>query len=118
MLAVDISFLAVPSVQTQTAAILVSYMSALCTMGSLVVSLVLAGQVNDSRRDSAKSVVSSLFDCLACILYVQASFMEGMSGSVLGLESLAIMLSLPYALLIWGYVSGCTNEAVAYSLTE
>jgi hypothetical protein len=62
MLAVDISFLAVPSVQTQTAAILVSYMSALCTMGSLVVSLILAGQVNDSRRDSAKSVVSSLFD--------------------------------------------------------
>ncbi|KAG2344560.1 hypothetical protein BDR05DRAFT_947258 [Suillus weaverae] len=87
MLAVDISFLAVPSVQSQTAAILVSYMSALCTMGSLVVSLVLAGQVNDSRRDSAKSV---------------ASFMEGMSGSVLGLQSLALMLSLPYALLIWG----------------
>jgi hypothetical protein len=102
MLAVDISFLAVQTVQTQTAAILVSYMSALCAMGSLVVSLVLAGQVNDSRRDSAKSVVSSLFDCLACILYVQASFMEGMSGSVLGLESLALMLSLPYALLIWG----------------
>ncbi|KAG2131682.1 hypothetical protein DEU56DRAFT_454610 [Suillus clintonianus] len=89
MLAVDISFLAVPSVQTQTAAILVSYMSALCAMGSLVVSLVLAGQVNDSRRDSAKSV---------------ASFMQGMSGSVLGLESLALMLSLPYALLIWGMI--------------
>ncbi|KAG1733740.1 hypothetical protein EDB19DRAFT_1830862 [Suillus lakei] len=87
MLAVDISFLAVPSVQTQTAAILVSYMSALCAMGSLVVSLVLAGQVNDSRRDSARSV---------------ASFMAGMSVSVLGLESLALMLSLPFALLIWG----------------
>jgi hypothetical protein len=56
MLAVDISFLAVPFVQTQMAAILVSYMSTLCAMGSLVVSLVLAGQVNDSRRDSAKSV--------------------------------------------------------------
>ncbi|KAG1775696.1 hypothetical protein EV702DRAFT_1007431 [Suillus placidus] len=112
MLAVDISFLAVPSVQSQTAAILVSYMSALCTMGSLVVSLVLAGQVNDSRRDSAKSVVSSLFDCLACILYVQASFMEGMSGSVLGLQSLALMLSLPYALLIWGM----TFFAVALSI--
>ncbi|KAG1866060.1 hypothetical protein F4604DRAFT_1956841 [Suillus subluteus] len=89
MLAVDISFLAVPSVQTQDAAILVSYMSTLCAMGSLVVSLVLAGQVNDSRRDSAKSV---------------ASFMERMSSSVLGLESLALMLSLPYALLIWGMV--------------
>jgi hypothetical protein len=89
MLAVDISFLAVPFVQTQMAAILVSYMSTLCAMGSLVVSLVLAGQVNDSRRDSAKSV---------------ATFMERMSSSVLGLESLALMLSLPYALLIWGMV--------------
>ncbi|KAG1816398.1 uncharacterized protein BJ212DRAFT_1577075 [Suillus subaureus] len=104
MLAVDISFLAVPPVQTQNAAILVSYMSTLCAMGSLVVSLVLAGQVNDSRRDSAKSVVSSLFDCLAYILYIQASFMGRMSSSVLGLESLALMLSLPYALLIWGMV--------------
>lgn len=87
MLAVDISFLAVPSVGTQKAAILVSYMSTLCAMGSLVVSLVLAGQVNDSRRDSAKSV---------------ASFMEGISISVLGLEGLALMLCLPFALLIWG----------------
>ncbi|KAG1838590.1 hypothetical protein DFJ58DRAFT_813820 [Suillus subalutaceus] len=82
MLAVDISFLAVPSVQTQDAAILVSYMSTLCAMGSLVVSLVLAGQVNDSRQDSAKSV---------------ASFMERMS-------TLPSLLSLPYALLIWGMV--------------
>ncbi|KAG2746038.1 hypothetical protein P692DRAFT_20836098 [Suillus brevipes Sb2] len=87
MLAVDISFLAVPSLQNQTPAILVLYMSILCALGSLVVSLVLAGQVNDSRRDSAESV---------------ASFMVEMSHSVLGLESLALMLSLPYALLIWG----------------
>ncbi|KAG1740186.1 uncharacterized protein EDB91DRAFT_1133546 [Suillus paluster] len=89
MLAVDISFLAVPSVQNQTPAILVSYLSAFCAMGSLVVSLVLAAHVNDSRRDSAKSV---------------ASFMSGMSRSMLGLESLALMLSLPFALLIWGMI--------------
>jgi hypothetical protein len=59
MLAVDISFLAVPSVQGQTAAILVAYLSTLCAMGSLVVSLVLAGQVNDTRRNNAEGVVSS-----------------------------------------------------------
>ncbi|KIK45677.1 hypothetical protein CY34DRAFT_801301 [Suillus luteus UH-Slu-Lm8-n1] len=87
MLAVDISFLAVPLLQNQTPAILVLYMSSLCALGSLVVSLVLAGQVNDSRRDSAEGV---------------ASFMAEMSRSMLGLESLALMLSLPYALLIWG----------------
>ncbi|KAG1839305.1 hypothetical protein DFJ58DRAFT_859591 [Suillus subalutaceus] len=87
MLAVDISFLAVPPAQNQAPAIIVLYISILCALGSLVVSLVLAGQVNDSRRDSAKGV---------------ASFMEEMSRSTLGLESLALMLSLPYALLIWG----------------
>ncbi|KAG1740176.1 uncharacterized protein EDB91DRAFT_1347133 [Suillus paluster] len=103
MLAVDISFLAVPSVQNQAPAILVSYLSTLCAMGSLVISLVLAGQVNDGRRDSAKSVVSFLFSYLTCVLYVhQTSFMVGMSRSMLGLESLALMLSLPHALLIWG----------------
>ncbi|KAG1880617.1 hypothetical protein C8R48DRAFT_169625 [Suillus tomentosus] len=34
----------------------------------------------------------------------QASFMSGMSRSMLGLESLALMLSLPFALLIWAMV--------------
>ncbi|KAG2060583.1 hypothetical protein BDR06DRAFT_1017044 [Suillus hirtellus] len=86
MLAVDISLLTVQSVQTQMAATLLTYLSTLCVMGSLVVSLVLAGQVNDSRRSSAEEV---------------ASFMSGMSRSMLGLESLALMLSLPFALLIW-----------------
>ncbi|OAX36834.1 hypothetical protein K503DRAFT_743659 [Rhizopogon vinicolor AM-OR11-026] len=89
MLAVDISFLAVPSVEGQTAAILVAYLSTLCAMGSLVVSLVLAGQVNDTRRDNAEGV---------------ALFMVQMSQSMLGLESLALMLSLPFALLIWGMI--------------
>ncbi|KAG1767330.1 hypothetical protein EV702DRAFT_1013229 [Suillus placidus] len=87
MLAVDISFLAVPAVATQTPSIILAYLSSLCALGSLVVSLILAGQVNDSRRGSAADV---------------ASFMVGMSRSMLGLESLALMLSLPFALLIWG----------------
>ncbi|KAG0708037.1 hypothetical protein DFH29DRAFT_563050 [Suillus ampliporus] len=107
MLAVDISFLAVPSVQTQTSAILLAYLSTLCALGSLLVSLILAGQVNDSRRGSAEDVVSFFFDRLTCVfLPPQASFMIGMSDSMLGLESLALMLSLPFALLIWGCVSG------------
>ncbi|KAG2134375.1 hypothetical protein BD769DRAFT_1572285 [Suillus cothurnatus] len=89
MLAVDISFLGVSAVQTQTFAIILTYLSTLCAVGSLLVSLILAGQVNDSRRGSAEAV---------------ASFMVGMSHSMLGLESLALMLSLPFALLIWGMV--------------
>jgi len=103
LLAVDISFLAVPSIQGQTAANLVAYLSTLCAMGSLVVSLVLAGQVNGTRHNNAKGVVRFLSSSVLYILYVhQALFMVQMSQSILGLESLALMLSLPFALLIWG----------------
>ncbi|KAG1894917.1 uncharacterized protein F5891DRAFT_1060440 [Suillus fuscotomentosus] len=112
MLTVDISFLLVPPVQNQVSAIIVLYMSTLCALGSLVVSLVLAGQVNDSHRDSAESV---------------ALFMIEMSQSMLGLESLALMLSLPYALLIWGMiffaatlsiVIYCTSDVVIISIVS
>lgn len=94
MLAVDVSFLAVPgvddpSIQSKPAVTVVIYLSTLCAMGSLVISLVLAGQVSDSRRSSAGSV---------------ADFMSSMSQSLLGIESLAFMLSLPFALLIWGMI--------------
>jgi len=34
---------------------------------------------------------------------------------MLGLESLALMLSLPFALLIWGYVFRLNDETVAQS---
>ncbi|KAG0708036.1 hypothetical protein DFH29DRAFT_994663 [Suillus ampliporus] len=94
MLAVDVSFLAVPgvddpSIQSKSATTIAIYLSTLCAMGSLVISLVLAGQVNDSRRSSAGSV---------------ASFMTSMSRSILGIESVALMHSLPFALLIWGMI--------------
>ncbi|KAG2151269.1 uncharacterized protein EDB93DRAFT_308884 [Suillus bovinus] len=112
MLAVDISLLAVPAVATQTAAIVLAYLSSLCALGSLMVSLILAGQVNDSRRGSAADV---------------ASFMVGISESMFGLESLALMLSLPFALLIWGmtFFAGAlstlifrTSGVVAVSITS
>lgn len=89
MLAVDISFLVVPSVQAQTPAILLSYMSTLCAMGSLVVTLLLVGQVNKSLRGSSAAT---------------ASFLVGMSRSLLSFESFPLMLSLPFGLLIWGIV--------------
>jgi hypothetical protein len=62
MLAVDVSFLAVPGVddpttQSRSAVTIVIFLSTLCAMGSLVISLVLAGQVSNSRRSSAGSVV-------------------------------------------------------------
>ncbi|KAG1737411.1 hypothetical protein EDB19DRAFT_1637011 [Suillus lakei] len=91
MLAVDISFLAVQSVQAQTPVILLSYMSTLCAMGSLVVTLLLVGQANKNLRGSRAALVS---------------FLVGLSRSVFGFESFPLMLSLPFGLLIWGCVSG------------
>jgi hypothetical protein len=55
MLAADVSFLAVPGVVDPTT--IVIYMSTLCAIGSLVISLVLAGQVNNNRRSSPGNVV-------------------------------------------------------------
>ncbi|KAG1737405.1 hypothetical protein EDB19DRAFT_2025672 [Suillus lakei] len=89
VLAVNISFLAVPSVAGQTSAILLTYLSTICTIGSLVVTLCLVGPVNDSLRGSAADM---------------ASFMVGTSRSMLGLESLALMLSTPPALLMWSMI--------------
>jgi hypothetical protein len=70
MLAVDISFLAVQTVQNQMSATLLAYLSTLCVLGSLVVSLVLAGQVNDSRRRSAEDVVRFFSYFMTCIVHV------------------------------------------------
>jgi flagellar biosynthesis protein FliR len=95
MLAVDISFLTVPgvddpSIQSKPAATTVIYLSTLCAMGSLVISLVLSGRISDSKWSPTGSAVR------------QAKFMISMARSVFGIKSLAFMLSLPFALLVWG----------------
>lgn len=56
MLAVDISFLAVPGVVT-AAAVLIS-LSAMCSVSSLVVSMVLGGESRGLGTDSAEGAVS------------------------------------------------------------
>ncbi|KAJ8584356.1 hypothetical protein M405DRAFT_798136, partial [Rhizopogon salebrosus TDB-379] len=94
MLAADVSFLAVPGVDdpttpTKSPTTIVIYMSTLCAMGSLMISLVLAGQVNNNRRSSPGNA---------------AKFMSSMTASLLGVESVALMHSLPFALLIWGMI--------------
>ena len=64
MLAVDVSFLAVPgidanSVQSQWASQILAYLSTLCAMGSLIVSLILASQIQIPNRDNADAAVST-----------------------------------------------------------
>lgn len=85
MLAVDISFLAVPGVIS--AAAVVIYLSAMCSVSSLVVSMLLAVENRGWGTDSAEGA---------------ASFMARMIHTQSDVEALAIMYSLPYAYLIWG----------------
>ncbi|KAH7914528.1 hypothetical protein BJ138DRAFT_362852 [Hygrophoropsis aurantiaca] len=94
MLAVDVSFLAVPGVdpgnsQEQTLATIAIYLSTMNAVGSLVISLLLAGQSRTRGRESMENA---------------ATFMSRMTKTRLRTESLGIMYSLPYALLMWGMV--------------
>ncbi|KAG0694004.1 hypothetical protein DFH29DRAFT_961911 [Suillus ampliporus] len=87
MLAVDISFLAVPAISERPSAQIALYISSLWSVASLVVSALLAqsgGQQDSINRATA--------------------FMTRMTRSLHGKENLAIIFSLPYALVIWGMV--------------
>lgn len=87
MLAVDVSFLSVPGVTS--AAVVIIHLSAMCSVSSLVVSILLAVESRGWGTDSAKGA---------------ASFMARMIHTQSDVEALAIMYSLPYAYLIWGMV--------------
>ncbi|KAF9232855.1 hypothetical protein BU15DRAFT_54585 [Melanogaster broomeanus] len=87
MIAVDISFLAVPNGITKpvSTAIYVSTMSAL---GALAASVFLLGRIRGLQFDSVEAGV-----CMSCGIF---------TNSIFRIEPLAIMLSLPYAFLLWG----------------
>ncbi|KAG1876682.1 hypothetical protein DFJ58DRAFT_183950 [Suillus subalutaceus] len=99
MLAVNISFLAVPFVQAQTSAILVSY---LCATGSLVVTLVFARQVNDNQRYPHR--------CSTPLIMLVRSSER--------LECLFLMLSLPFAFSIWGMILLATTLSIVIFRTS
>ncbi|KAF9241126.1 hypothetical protein BU15DRAFT_45259, partial [Melanogaster broomeanus] len=92
MLAVDISFLSVPGVDTanlysQSGPTLAIYASIITSTSALIVSVLLAAKIRGNEVDSVEG---------------GARYMESMTRSVFGMEGLAVMFSLPYALLIWG----------------
>ncbi|KAG2079266.1 hypothetical protein BDR04DRAFT_1112518 [Suillus decipiens] len=81
MLFVNMRFLALT---TQASTVALVHLSALCTIGSLIITLCLVGQVNE-RLQGRHAI----------------SFMVKVSRSIFGLEGLSIMFSLPFALLMW-----------------
>ncbi|KIJ12651.1 hypothetical protein PAXINDRAFT_101119 [Paxillus involutus ATCC 200175] len=94
MLAVDVSFLAVPGVDkgvvnSQSVATVATYMSLLSIVGSVLSSLLLARQ-SLAQEESAVGV---------------ATFMHRMTRWGVGCNALGIMFSLPFVLLMWAMVS-------------
>jgi len=87
VLAVDVSFLAVPGVEGQTsgnenASTICTYISIIVIVGSMTLSLLLSTDVRRRRLNRAES----------------AELVTAMSGSL----TFALTYSLPFALLMWG----------------
>ncbi|KAG1866065.1 hypothetical protein F4604DRAFT_1780600 [Suillus subluteus] len=92
MLAVDVSFLAVPNVnisQSQSIGIIVTYLSIIFITGSLIVSVLLVRQNQRYGFESADKA---------------ADFLAHMTGTFFGVRALATVHSLPYAMLMWGMI--------------
>ncbi|KAH7914537.1 hypothetical protein BJ138DRAFT_999925, partial [Hygrophoropsis aurantiaca] len=91
----NVAFLALPDVTSQTTsasqspAQIASYISIVTSIGSILLGLLLVRQNRTKDRDSAEDA---------------ANFMMKMTDSMITTETLAIIYSLPYALLMWGMV--------------
>ncbi|KAI5998274.1 hypothetical protein EDD15DRAFT_2364067 [Pisolithus albus] len=92
MLAVDMSFLAIIHADTttyQSVNVIATYISVVCTVGSIVASVVLTGMWRD-KAENAEGV---------------AKYMTEITDTVIGVDNMAIMFSVPFGLLIWGMAS-------------
>ncbi|KAG2078422.1 hypothetical protein BDR04DRAFT_1226420 [Suillus decipiens] len=92
MLAVDVSFLAVPNVninQSQSIGIITTYLSIIFITGSLIASVLLARQNQRYGFESADKA---------------AEFLSNLTNTFFGVKALAIVHSLPYAMLMWGMI--------------
>ncbi|KZP01939.1 hypothetical protein FIBSPDRAFT_846207, partial [Athelia psychrophila] len=93
LLNANVAFLSIQSVDlggvvlpNRSAAQIVSYISIVTSLGSAILSLLLVRQNRSKGRESADVV---------------ANFLGNMTHSTRGLEHLAILYALPYALLMW-----------------
>jgi len=94
LLNANVAFLAIPSVDTgnhtRTAAQLASYLSVLTSVGSIVIGLLLLRQHRTKPHDAAEEV---------------DKYLRSRHRNALGFETLAILFSLPYALLLWATIA-------------
>ncbi|OCH93199.1 hypothetical protein OBBRIDRAFT_749994 [Obba rivulosa] len=85
------------TISSQSPAQIASYMSIIMSIGSILLGLLLVRQNRTKRREEVDGAIA---------------FLTRATNSALGVESLAYIYSLPYALLMWSMV--CFVLAVAF----
>jgi len=90
LLNANVAFLGSPRAGTLAGADISSYFSISTSVGSIVLGLLLVRQNQTKDRETATDVVN---------------FLKNKAHPLLGLEILAVMFSLPYALLMWSMVA-------------
>ncbi|KAF5311161.1 hypothetical protein D9619_008038 [Psilocybe cf. subviscida] len=96
LLNANVAFLAIQSVDNQVVpsarswAQIISYASVVANVGGMILGLLLIRQYRNIRQETSDHV---------------HQFLREHDSNILGLEALAVMFSLPYALLMWGMVS-------------
>ncbi|PPQ72727.1 hypothetical protein CVT24_012561 [Panaeolus cyanescens] len=94
LLNANVAFLAIQSVDiespSRTPIQISCYLSIISSVGCIIIALLLMRQTRNKRRESADEA---------------QQFLTRRSSMTFGLESLAIMYSLPYAFLMWAMVS-------------
>ncbi|KAJ7727013.1 hypothetical protein DFH07DRAFT_234433 [Mycena maculata] len=105
LLNAGMAFLAIPAADNKSTGELASYISVVASLGSVVVGLILSSQ--NRERINAKDYIDEAADYLA--RHYQSRF---------GFEPLAVLYSLPFALLMWGtfaflvaFLDMCLQEA-------
>ena len=113
LLNANVAFLAIPSVDTgenisRTPQQIISYISVMTGAGSILIGLLLQRQYRVKPKDTVDEAVGLLsFEIFRLLIYLsspQVSFLNARTHPTRGVETLAILYSLPYALLIWRYV--------------
>jgi len=107
MLAVDVAFLAVPNMniqQSHSVGVIAIYVSIIFITGSLIVSLLLARHIQSYDPDSFHAAVRCLYFIHLCEanLSYQVDFLAKMTRTRFRMGVLAVIYSLPYAMLLWG----------------
>ncbi|KAF8068880.1 hypothetical protein FPV67DRAFT_1448735 [Lyophyllum atratum] len=94
LLNANVAFLAIQSVDerrgnSRSPAQIASYASIAASLGTIILGLLLVRQTRSKGRDNATDA---------------STYLHKRSNQAMGIETLAIMYSLPYALLMWGMV--------------